>query len=227
MAFVPNDAPQAMVVNITAIELTTLAFTGYNPATGSVPIAATLMPGAVFVIPAVGEQWLVEKVSGRWFLKAKTPFQDQRQMLEPREGMTAVGGTGPTHVVGSEVHLPVSVFLGDWELRIEPSSGALQVNVDGNWTTVTGSGGGGTPTTITASSITDSTATGRSLITTASAAAGRSTLGAAASANAKGVVAHGTNAGAARPTGYASVEWIGSVALTNATAADTWVDTSS
>lgn len=44
-------------------------------------------------------------------------------------------------------------------------------------------------------------------------------------ANAKGVAIHGSNASFARPTGYASIEWIGSVQPTNAVDNDTWVPT--
>lgn len=42
----------------------------------------------------------------------------------------------------------------------------------------------------------------------------------------KGYVLHGTNPNVARPTGYASVEWTGSVAPLYAIAGDTWVDNS-
>lgn len=41
----------------------------------------------------------------------------------------------------------------------------------------------------------------------------------------KGVVVHGATAGTARPTGFPSIEWIGSVAPTNAIDNDTWVNT--
>jgi hypothetical protein len=44
-------------------------------------------------------------------------------------------------------------------------------------------------------------------------------------ASGKGFVNHGSTAGTARPTGYASVEWYGSVTPSNAIAGDTWVDT--
>lgn len=44
-------------------------------------------------------------------------------------------------------------------------------------------------------------------------------------ANGKGFVNHGSTAGTARPTGFASIEWYGSVQPTNAVAGDTWVDT--
>ena len=41
----------------------------------------------------------------------------------------------------------------------------------------------------------------------------------------KGFVNHGTNAATARPSGYASVEWFGSVAPNNAVNGDTWINT--
>lgn len=42
----------------------------------------------------------------------------------------------------------------------------------------------------------------------------------------KGYVNHGSVASTARPSGYASIEWVGSVEPTNAIDGDTWVDTS-
>lgn len=41
----------------------------------------------------------------------------------------------------------------------------------------------------------------------------------------KGFVNHGSNASTARPSGYASVEWLGSVTPTNAINGDTWINT--
>lgn len=41
----------------------------------------------------------------------------------------------------------------------------------------------------------------------------------------KGVVNHGADSGVARPGGFASVEWIGSVEPTNGIDGDTWVNT--
>ncbi len=48
----------------------------------------------------------------------------------------------------------------------------------------------------------------------------------AISTNGKGYVNHGSTASTARPTGFASIEWHGSVEPTNAIDGDTWVDTS-
>lgn len=44
--------------------------------------------------------------------------------------------------------------------------------------------------------------------------------------NVKGHVEHGATAGTTRPTGFTSVEWVGSVEPTNAVNGDTWIDTS-
>jgi hypothetical protein len=45
-------------------------------------------------------------------------------------------------------------------------------------------------------------------------------------AQGKGWVNHGSTAGTARPTGFSSIEWYGSVQPTNAQVGDTWIDTS-
>jgi len=45
-------------------------------------------------------------------------------------------------------------------------------------------------------------------------------------AGTKGFVNHGATAGTARPSGFASIEWYGSVEPTNAIDGDTWIDTS-
>ncbi len=45
------------------------------------------------------------------------------------------------------------------------------------------------------------------------------------STSSKGYVNHGATAGMARPSGYTSIEWVGSVEPTNAANGDTWVNT--
>lgn len=46
------------------------------------------------------------------------------------------------------------------------------------------------------------------------------------STNGKGYINHGATAGTARPSGFISIEWHGTIAPTNATTADTWIDES-
>lgn len=45
-------------------------------------------------------------------------------------------------------------------------------------------------------------------------------------AYAKGQIVHGTDAGTARPSGFASIEWVGAVPPVNAQIQDTWINTS-
>lgn len=225
--FSTGDGNQRMVVIIRGVDLSAGVYSGWNRVSGTVPVFTRNLPGNILSVPAIGEQWVVARVGSQWVLEDKTDFQDSKTSIPKAEGMTVVGGTGPTYLVGSDVELPPSVYLGDWELRLEPSTGALQVRQRGSteWTAVTGGGSGGSGGSVASADITDATTTGRAVLTSASAAAARTTLGAAASANAKGFVNHGANASASRPTGYASVEWYGSVAPLNATPSDTWVNT--
>ena len=58
-----------------------------------------------------------------------------------------------------------------------------------------------------------------------SALAGAAPAQAAGATAAKGHVNHGNAAATPRPSGYASVEWIGSVEPQNAVDGDTWVNT--
>lgn len=58
----------------------------------------------------------------------------------------------------------------------------------------------------------------------AAGAAGANGVDATISASTKGFVHHGAVASAARPAGYGSVEWVGTVEPTNATNYDTWVN---
>lgn len=49
--------------------------------------------------------------------------------------------------------------------------------------------------------------------------------GGGGTADTVGVVVHGATAGTARPSGFGSIQWIGSVEPTNAADNDTWIDT--
>lgn len=73
------------------------------------------------------------------------------------------------------------------------------------------------------------TSFGRELLALADAAGLLTEVGASSettrSTSGKGYVNHGATAGTARPSGYASVEWSGSVEPENALDGDTWIDT--
>jgi len=126
-----------MIVAIDSVNLTERLATGVNPQAGQVVVRFGAMPGGIYNIPEVGEQWVVAGYGPQWRLLHKAAYQDPRLNIPAQEGMTVVGRGGPTHVVGSEVRLPASIFLGDWELNVDPASGALRVRRgDGDWTVI-------------------------------------------------------------------------------------------
>lgn len=125
------------IVAIDSVNLTERVATGFSRMTGQVVIRFGAMVGGIYNIPKVGEQWVVSRYGLVWKLEYKAAFQDPRLNLPPAEGMTVVGREGPTHIVGTEVRLPPSVFLGDWELNVDPDTGALRVRRgDGDWIVV-------------------------------------------------------------------------------------------
>ena len=137
MAFPPEDqySPSRCLVAIHAINLDTNTYGGYNPQMGMLPIRSMVQPGGHVTIPAVGEQWMVEKVAGEWVLYAKTDWNDARIAAIPNEEGLDVVGTmnGPTHLTGSSVTisgdpvtLPSEVALGTHKLRLDPDTGELQ-----------------------------------------------------------------------------------------------------
>lgn len=129
---------ESMVVVIRNVDFTRRVYTGWSKMTGSIPVYPNVLPGGVYAVPAVGEQWVVVRNGISWFLDSKTDFQDPKTAIPPVEGLTALGSTGPTHLVGSEIRLPSSIFLGEWELRIDPATGNLQKRREGDeaWTTI-------------------------------------------------------------------------------------------
>lgn len=147
MAFPPEDqySPSRCLVAIHAINLDTNTYGGYNPQMGMLPIRSMVQPGGHVTIPAVGEQWMVEKVAGEWVLYAKTDWNDARIAAIPnQEGLDVVGTmNGPTHLTGSTVTisgdpvtLPSEVTLGTYKLRLNPTTGALEKEVGGGWVSV-------------------------------------------------------------------------------------------
>lgn len=117
-----NGIDQA-IVSITYVDLDTPRYRGFNRALGSLPVLPNLLPAGVWVVPAVGEQWLVRKIDQSWFLDSRVAFQDPKMNLRGREGTTGFGSSGPTYVTGSEVYvgsdqLDLLAKLSELEQRI-------------------------------------------------------------------------------------------------------------
>jgi len=137
-----TDSAEAIVA-IKAIDLEKRLCTGWNQQVGDIQITFALMAGGVFSIPVLGEQWVVKRSSrDSWVLVSKTPHMDDRFGLDPVQGLTALGSSGPTYLVGSPVVLPQITNLGTGQIRL--LGGVLQTRPDDQsaWVTVTGGGAG-------------------------------------------------------------------------------------
>lgn len=112
MAVVNNDPNPRMLVAIREINLADNTYIGWNGNTGSVLVYGSVSPGGLRSVPALGEQWLVQKYGGTWFLDDRTNWQDPKFELPASEGLTVVGGSGETHVIGERVDLPAETYIG-------------------------------------------------------------------------------------------------------------------
>lgn len=141
----PNQVSEVLVA-IHGVNTTTGVSEAWNSMVGMVQVQPNLQPSGILQIPAVGEQWMVERSGAQYFLKSKTDYNDPNVLLGYDEGMTAIGNTlGPTYVSGSKVSLRGSethldsdtTFLGAYAIRVNPSTGLLQVrDASGTWNNV-------------------------------------------------------------------------------------------
>lgn len=98
-------------VAIVGVDLATRQAQGMTRVGTAVTIDCGYGVGGHLVTPSVGEQWYVERVDRVWRLGQKIPFNDNNLLIEPVEGQTVVGGTGPIELNGSQVnvHSPMDV----------------------------------------------------------------------------------------------------------------------
>lgn len=99
-----NGVSSALVA-VTYVDVDTPQVKVFAPAIGSFPVQPSLMPGGVWNLPAVGEQWLIRKIDHTWYLDSRVAFQDPKMNLRDEEGTTGVGSSGPTYIVGSKVYI--------------------------------------------------------------------------------------------------------------------------
>jgi hypothetical protein len=91
-------------VAITAVDPTTRTATGITRTRYSVEINCAYATGDTITVPAVGEQWYVERFDMEWRLYGRIPFNDATLNIEPEEGQVSVGSaSGPLELNGTEV----------------------------------------------------------------------------------------------------------------------------
>ena len=127
MAF-GNDGIDQVIVSVTYMDVDTPTIKVFNPSMGSFHVLPNLLPGGVWVLPAVGEQWLIRRIGNSWYLDSRVAFQDPKMNLREKEGTTGVGSSGPTYVVGSEIyvgneHLDLLEKIAELEQRIADLEG--------------------------------------------------------------------------------------------------------
>ena len=110
------------IVAIDSVNPEALIATGLTRYGSRVTIALSMMWGGVLNIPALGDQWLVEKVMGQFVLVARVSFQDERRLLDLGPGDTVFGMKGTTHVFGSNVVVdsPAGISSGEVDLSDPP-----------------------------------------------------------------------------------------------------------
>ena len=142
----------------------------------TIQVDCSFSTGDTTVVPAVGEQWYVERFDGIWRLYGRIPFNDPTLTTEAREGQVGVGsGRGPVVLHGQTggVQVVGDLVLGDDHYRSQGGQFQKQLG-DGSWVPVVPSFGADVLST----DISDSTAVGRAVLTAASGAVARSAIGA-------------------------------------------------
>lgn len=91
-------------VAITSVDPISRTATGIARTRNSVHINCAYATGDTITVPAVGEQWYVERFDLEWRLYGRIPFNDATLNIEPEEGQVSVGSaSGPLELNGTEV----------------------------------------------------------------------------------------------------------------------------
>lgn len=98
-------------VAIVTVDPVTRTATGVTRTRHTVTINCSYATGDTITIPAVGEQWYVERFDMEWRLYGRIPFNDATLNIEPEEGQVSVGSaSGPLELNGTEVRANGTVF---------------------------------------------------------------------------------------------------------------------
>lgn len=159
----PSTAGQQQIVAITTVDLVGLLASGRTRQQTTVSVDLRYMPGAMHVIPSVGDQWIVRRFGQSWMLVSQLPVSGTELatvMQNPAQGTVQIGSTnpnglGPLHLNGSTIVAHAALVLDNAPTGGRPDagvgSGALVfdstlgqiVYSDGTTWTAVGAGGGG------------------------------------------------------------------------------------
>ena len=110
------DAPNRIAIGVTRIRTT-------------VRINCAYATGDTITVPAVGEQWYVERFAQEWRLYGRIPFNDPTLSIEPVPGQVSVGSaSGPLELNGTEIRANGVLKIGNAYYRDDGT--ALQRSTD-------------------------------------------------------------------------------------------------
>jgi hypothetical protein len=99
-----NTQPEVERVAITDVDPATRTAHGLTRVRTRIKVNCAYATGDTITVPAVGEQWYVERVDMEWRLRGRIPFNDATLSIEPEEGQVSVGSaSGPLELNGTEV----------------------------------------------------------------------------------------------------------------------------
>jgi hypothetical protein len=89
-------------------------------------------PGAVHVVPAVGEQWFVKRFGANWMLDRKLPYNSDAQVNvvnNPVPGTYQLGSSGesagPMYLMGSQVNVQAPLGVLAVSTTARPSAATV------------------------------------------------------------------------------------------------------
>ena len=142
-----NEQRDIQPVAIVAVDPITRKAKALTRIYTEIEIDCRIPVGSTYVIPAVGEQWYVDRYDLVWHLHSRLPFNDNNTLIEPVPGQMVIGGTGPVELNGSQLNVhgdtTINGTLGVGDVTLKDVDGMLQQSTDGGETfTPIGTGGG-------------------------------------------------------------------------------------
>lgn len=120
--------PRREVVSVISCDLERRQAMVVSRTRNTFPVDFRYSVGEVDVVPRVGEQWYVERVSLFWRLVSRVPFQYPALAIRPVEGQVRLGsGLGPVELVGTEVNCHGPLQLPSYSTEERPDADAVAV----------------------------------------------------------------------------------------------------
>lgn len=114
--------------SIVAVDAQTRTATAILRSKYTVNVNCSYAVGDSIVVPAIGEQWYIERFDMEWRLAGRIPYNDPTLNIEPEEGQVSIGSaSGPLELNGTEVRANGTfridgILLRDTGTRLERST---------------------------------------------------------------------------------------------------------